>query len=158
MLGECREAIDRRFGDDDEAHRLLEMRDHAVELIEEGDAGRAGTFVTRQVGGRTALCLRAIIVFVTREHHIVDDERVLSVGEQLGERDVARLAVRADVVERVVLGYQSAGRQSAARSGQRLHSAAQCDLLVEQPAAGFAVFGGFTRKVELHVAVTPLPS
>src|SRR5438094_380689 len=47
IRGECHEAFDRRFGDDHEIHRLLEMRDHAVELIEEGDAGRAGTFVKK---------------------------------------------------------------------------------------------------------------
>jgi hypothetical protein len=40
-------AIGRRLGDNDEIERLLDVKRGTVKLIKKGDAGRAGSFLTR---------------------------------------------------------------------------------------------------------------
>jgi hypothetical protein len=109
--------------------------DSAVELVEQGHAGRAGALGQRQ---QRALPLRgagSVVAGVAGEHHAVDDERVLARSEQLGEPDGGRIAVRCGSVQGVILGEHAAGRQRAPGGRHGLHRAPQLDLLREQPIA-----------------------
>ena len=76
---------------------------------------------------------RPLVAGVTGKHHAVDHERVLTGCEQLRKTHVNGVAVHPSPLEGVVVGHHPAGRQPSPRDSHRLHSAAQLDLLLEQP-------------------------
>jgi hypothetical protein len=100
-------------------------------------------------GGRARFGLVAVVVFVAREHHVVDDQRVLPRREQFRELDLCRFTPGLHGVEFVVLRDQTAGWERPARDGERLHLAAQRDFLLQQLVAGGTLFGGFSGKASI---------
>jgi hypothetical protein len=62
-------------------------------------------------------------------------------------------APSAGLLEDVVLGNRSPGRQLASGGGDRLHRATQLHLLLEQPDAGGSVLRRFSGKSKAHGVV-----
>ena len=108
-----------RLRDDREIDALRDVLGGTVQRIEHGGARRA----------------RPLVIERAREHEAVDRERVLAGLEQLRQPHIDRGAAGTCLLEDIVLRDGPAGRQLASGSGHRLDSAAQLDLLLEQPVA-----------------------
>src|SRR5215211_848837 len=130
LARERRQALDRRLGHDHEPHPLREVVYRPVELVEQRGTGRARALGQREQRGLPRPGARPVVVRVTREHEVVDRERVLARREELGQAHPPL-----DALERVVLRHHTPGGKRAPRRRHRLGGAAQFDLLLEQAVA-----------------------
>src|SRR4051794_4630637 len=91
----------------------------------------------------------ALVTRVAREHHRIDDQRVLAGGEELRQGDRAVLAI-----ECVVIGTLAAGRELPALSRNRLHLAPELALALQQVLSRFAVLGGLVGEGNAHLGLS----
>jgi hypothetical protein len=92
---------------DDEVDPVGEVGGRTVESVDDRGAGRARLFDKRQQGRLASRGARSRVFRPAREHHVVDDQRVLTGREQLREPHLAAIGRG---LEDVVLGEEPARR------------------------------------------------
>ena len=131
LLGEGKDARQRRLGDDGKVDALADVPRGTVETIEEVRAAR-----TRPLPLRS-------------EHEAVDRKRILAGCKQLRQPHALRFAARARRLENIVLRDFAARRQCSTLGRHALDLAAQLHLLLKQDIARPAILRALIGKVNV---------
>ncbi|HEX4204785.1 MAG TPA: hypothetical protein VHZ51_11450 [Ktedonobacteraceae bacterium] len=128
------EARHRSFGHDREIDPLPDVLHSSVQAVKHRSTGRA----------------RPLVVEGTREHEVVDHQRIETSHEQLRQPHLGRDTTGFCLLEDVVLRNDPTGRKPAAALGDRFGHTAQFDLPLQEPVARRSVVSGFIWKRKVH--------
>src|SRR5262245_21017005 len=133
--------------DHDEVDPLGEVKSSTLEPVDDRCARRARLLDERQLGCLAPWGTRSLVFRPAREHHVVDDQRVLARCEQLREPHLAAIGRG---LEDVVLPDEAARWECPALRGDLLVPPPELCLRVQQLVACAPVFARLAGEVDVR--------
>src|SRR5207237_10467741 len=134
--------------DHDEVGPLGEVKSSTLKPVDDRCARRARLLDKRQLGCLAPWGTRSWVFRPAREHHVVDDQRVLARCEQLRE---PHLAATGRGLEDVVLPDEAARWECPALGGDLLVQPPELCLRLQQLVACASVFARLAGEVDIRV-------